>query len=139
MNNPKVSYMMQFVVSGATTYLGSEDKDFWSKSKMGVEASEVVKPCEAIILGEVLQKAEDPIAMLREASEKAKRVLIIVPNEYSWDAKYKPLTNKEHRRVYDTELLAQHLEEVGLDYVIGLVEYGGWSFLTGVAGRSQET
>jgi len=137
MSNPKVSLMMQFTISGATTYVGTEDREFWKANKLGVEVSEIVKPSEAIVLGEILQKADDPIAVLRDAGEKAKRVLVIVPNEHSWDPKFKPLQNLAHKRVYDAEMLASQLEEVGLDYLLGVLDYAGWSFLTAQAGRQE--
>lgn len=85
-------------------------------------------PYDLVVLNDILQEAEDPIGMLK--SLEAPKVAIIVPNEYLWGANLKPLTNPKHKRNYDADLLAQHLEEAGFTYVLKQIKFSGWVFET---------
>lgn len=139
MNNPKVQWLGQFVTSGSTTVVGTEDLEYWKNlGYVDIKTVDQLEKRDSIFLAEVLQKVENPVKLLQEVKEKAGRIAIIVPNEHGWAANNKPLTNKEHKRVYDAELLSNHLEEAGLDYVIEQIDYQGWSFLTAQCVRSEK-
>ena len=86
----------------------------------------------AEILNETLQKAEDPVAELRKVQGNA---VIVVPAEYNWPPNLKPLTNPTHKRVYDADLLAEHLEEAGFVYILRQIDANGWSWLSAEASR----
>jgi hypothetical protein len=117
----------------------NDPKSAWLKSSMtgtvlvmgdpieGAKTVKAPKPCDLFILNDILQEVEDPIALLK--SIEAPKVAIIVPNEYLWDAKFAPLTNKKHLRNYDADLLSEHLEAAGFTYVLKQIEFGGWVFL----------
>ena len=83
---------------------------------------------DIVILDETLQKLDDPVAELKKVAGKA---VIVVPAEYNWPPQFKPLTNPEHKRVYDADLLAEHLSEAGLEpYILRQIDFSGWSFLS---------
>ena len=123
---PKLAWLQAFVVPKKTVVITTEDVDFW-KTK-DVVVTETPQEAEITILAESLHKTEDPIKLLRDM--KSPKIIVLVPNEWSWPAEYKPFANLAHKQKYDAELLARHLEEAGLLYVIRLLEFSGWSFLT---------
>jgi ABC-type transport system substrate-binding protein len=82
---------------------------------------------DVAIMDETLQKADDPVAELKKVTTK---LVVIVPAEYNWPPNLNPFKNPLHKRVYDAELLAQHLEEAGFTYVLRLLTAGQWSWLT---------
>ena len=84
---------------------------------------------QVVMLGEVLQRVEDAKPVLEHAKAIAERIVIIVPNEHSWLPEYRPLSNTEHKRFYDTEMLCKDLEEGGLKYALNVIDFDGWSFL----------
>jgi len=85
------------------------------------------------ILDDVLQEQEHPVEFLKSLAKP--KAAIIVPNEWSWPAELKPFTNPKHKQHYDTDLLAQDLEAAGYVYIIRLLEFSNWSFLTAEAAR----
>ena len=107
-----------------TAVITTEDMDFWKT--MDVVVTETPQEAEITILAESLQKTEDPIKLLRDM--KSPKIVVLVPNEWSWPPEYKPFANTAHKQRYDTELLARHLEEAGLLFTIRLIEFNGWSF-----------
>ena len=129
MSNPKVQSLLPFVKSGSTIIVGREDEESWKQAAQGVTFADEPVESAVIILAEVLQKTEDPVKLLKDMRQKTGKLLITVPNEWSWAEEYKPRANKAHLRFYDTESLARDLEEAGLSYVISLIDYSGWSFL----------
>ena len=130
---PKTAFLQKYVVPNKTVVVSDEDKDFWKSQNIELNVGEI-PDCEVVIYGEWLQKVDDPVKMLKEA--KASKIVITVPNEWSWPPEYKPHMNAAHKQQYDTELLARHLEEAGWLYVIRLIEFSGWSFLGAEASRA---
>lgn len=125
---PKTSWLAPFADDKAVI-IGTEDEAFWKgKPTKRVSSIEEVQPCETLILAEVLQKVDDPVAVLKKAKELAQRIVITVPNEHSWAPQFQPLKNKDHKRFYDMMMLTEQLDEAGFDYAIELIEYAGWSF-----------
>lgn len=137
MKSPKLSYLMERVIAGSTLAVGREESQFWRANPVGVTFMEDLKDFMAIdvkfrvvMLGEVLQRVEDAKPVLEHAMAIAERIVVIVPNEHSWLPEYQPLSNKEHKRFYDAEMLCNDLENAGLKYVVNVLDYDGWSFLT---------
>ena len=136
--NPKLNYIRGHLVSGQTSIIGTEDKAYWTSGEQGVTLHNDVNSVisgNVTVLAEVLQKQDNPVAYIKTAMEKAPALIITVPNEYAWMPLHKPFTNKDHKQNYDCELLAEHLEEAGLKYVIEVVEFGGWSFIAAQASK----
>lgn len=48
------------------------------------------KSFDIVVLGEILEHADDPVQVLKEAKRVGKRILITVPDEKGWDEKYYP-------------------------------------------------
>lgn len=132
--SPKLDWLIQKVVSGATIAIGREESAFWQANPIGVQfLDDHTKlkeqgPKDVIMLGEVLQVVDEPANLLQDALQVGKKLILVVPNEHNWDAKFQPLSNKQHKRFYDTEMLCQELERLGLIYLINLIEFAGWSF-----------
>ena len=135
MSSPKTDFLASHIVSGYTTVVGTEDTQFWSK-RVGVTALNDPSMISGesqegvVMLAEVLQKVDDPLGLVNKARAKAPRLVITVPNEFGWDAKFKPMQNPQHKRTYDTDDLAELLEQANLKYKLGLIEYQGWAFWT---------
>jgi hypothetical protein len=128
MMTPKMSWLAPFATDKAVV-IGTEDEAFWKgKPTKRVKTIDEAQPCETLILAEVLQKVDDPVAVLKKAKALAEKVVVVLPNEYSWQAQFQPLKNKDHKRFYDMMMLTEQLDEAGFDYAIELVEYAGWSF-----------
>lgn len=53
------------------------------------------KSFDIVILGEILEHADDPVQVLKEAKRVGKRILITVPDEKNWDEKYFPYETLE--------------------------------------------
>ena len=121
---PKTAFLQKYVVPNKTAVITTEDLDFWkAQNCVGNDIQEL----EVTVLGESLQKEDNPVEFLK--SVKSPKIIITVPNEWSWPPEYKPFTNVAHKQKYDAELLARHLEEANLLYTIRLIEFSGWSFL----------
>ncbi len=132
--NPKTDFLAKHAV-GKVLVVGTEDTDFWKARGMVPQAAFGTSDgiWDIVVLAEVLQKVEDPSELLKQAKEKAGKILITVPNERSWLPQFNPMKNPAHKRVYDTDMLANQLEEAGLVYILGIADFGGWSFLTAEA------
>lgn len=138
---PKVDWLLRRVVSGSTLAFGNEDTEFWKNHPLGVKLTtnpnEILDPLsdtqadhfKVIMLGEILQRVEDPQQTLQNATKIGDTVVLVVPNEHGWDAVFKPMSNKKHLRFYDCESLCRELEKAGMSYLIELIDFGGWSFL----------
>lgn len=133
---PKTAFLQKYVVPNKTVVITTEDLDFWKGQNVVVtdalwdadkDATKTLEIPEVTILSETLQKCDNPIELLQRV--KSPKIIITVPNEWSWPPEYKPHTNIAHKQQYDAELLARHLEEAGLLYTIRLIEFSGWSFL----------
>ena len=146
---PKVDWLLRRVVSGNTLAIGSEDSEFWKNHPLGVnlvgDPEEIMKEDPAkpmkravVMLGEILQRVEDPQRTLQRASEIGDTVVLVVPNEHAWDVIFKPMQNKKHIRFYDCESLCQELEKAGMKYLIELIDFGGWSFLVADAQKEKK-
>ena len=126
--NPKHQWLAVHA-SGHTLAVGTEDAAFWQGRPdtviCGPETMGDKDHFDTVVLGEVLQLVDDPQALLRQAI----KLIIVVPNEHSWDAQFQPFKNAKHKRGYDTEALAQELDKAGRKYRIEDVSYQGWSFL----------
>jgi len=125
-------------IEGKIGVYSDDDKEFWLKLKetrkdIDISFHPFVEDKDTLVVSEILSHVEDPQKTLNELKGRAKKLLITVPNEYSWDLKYNPFKNPKHKRHYDTESLAQELETAGLTYQLGIVDYDGWSFLVAVA------
>ncbi len=134
--NAKTDWLAKRAV-GKVLVVGTEDTDFWkSKGIVPFSALSTTEPGVAwdiVVLAEVLQKVDDPAVVLKLAKETAGKILITVPNERSWLPQFNPMKNPAHKRVYDTDMLANQLEEAGLVYILGIADFGGWSFITAEA------
>jgi hypothetical protein len=137
-SSPKTAFFAKYVASGATTVVGVEDASYWKGVPGIVNLNEPkdIPSGEVIMLNEVLQKVDDPVALLKECASKAPKLLITVPNEWNWPAQYEPMKNKTHVRFYDSDLLAEHLDAAGLVWLMGSIEYAGWSFLSVEASKA---
>lgn len=92
------------------------------------------KEFEIALLGEILEHVDDPIVVLKEAKRVAGKVIITVPDEFSWDLRHKPFQNPYHVRHYTKTMLLDHLSKAKIkDYDLGRLDYDGWSFFTVVA------
>lgn len=130
-SNPKYSWLISRVTSGYTTTLGKEDDILWTSTKFGVNIPDQdPKLIKSVILGEMLQQIDDPVAYLKETKAKypGAEINITVPAEHNWNESYKPFTNKKHKRHYDTDSLAEDLEKAGLKFIIEQLDFKGWSF-----------
>jgi predicted SAM-dependent methyltransferase len=118
------------------------------------------------VLAEILEHVHNPILVLRETYRVAsKRVVITVPNEDNWSNDHKPLAtlpgNREmsaydyyvranpqcikvndatqalHNRLYNKEMLLQHLSLAGCvgKTWIGTIEYSGWSWIAAIVDK----
>lgn len=135
---PKTQFLEKYVVPKKTVVITTEDLEFWKTKDVVVTVDPLSIPegTEVIILSEALQKLGDPVKTLKYSPYASAKIIITVPNEWSWPPEYKPHTNAAHKQKYDTELLARHLEEAGLLYTIRLIEFSGWSFLGAEATRA---
>ena len=87
------------------------------------------------VLDDILQEKENPVEFLKSIQKN--KIIIVVPNEWSWPPEFKPFTNAKHKHHFDTDLLAQDLESAGLTYIIRLIEFSNWSFLAAEAVRNE--
>ena len=140
--NPKYEWMLSQIVSGYTVVLGNEDDTLWKAKDFGitrwsgdVRDSGDITTVKNVILGETLQQKDDPVKYLQEVKQMylGASLHITVPNEWSWDPKFKPFTNTKHKRTYDADTLAQDFEKAGLTYSIEVLDFKGWSFFVAVA------
>ena len=133
--NPKYEWLINQATSGYTVVLGNEDDTLWKAKDFGVTQITSGRIMDTntvknVILGETLQQQDDPVKYLQDVKKTHPNASLhlTVPNEYSWDPKYKPFTNPKHKKVYDTDSLASDLESAGLVYDIGVLDFKGWSF-----------
>ena len=132
--NPKYDWLLSQITSGNTVVLGNEDDNLWKAKDFGVwNTSGYTKSgmdVKNVILGETLQQQDDPVKYLKEVKQMYPNASLhlTVPNEYSWDPKFKPFTNPKHKKVYDVDSLATDLESAGLTYNIGTLDFKGWAF-----------
>jgi len=144
---PKVDWLLRRVVSGSTLAYGNEDTEFWQKHSVGVKLVSDVDNIfnqaavdvhfKVVLLGEILQRVDDPQKILQKATEVGDTIVLVVPNEHAWDGIFKPMQNKKHLRFYDCESLCQELEKAGMKYLIELIDFGGWSFLVADAQKEK--
>ena len=89
---------------------------------------------DVAVLTEVLEHVPLPWIALREAGRVAPRVLITMPFEARWQ---NPIAFRVagHIRYATVDILALHLRLAGLDGEIGMLEWGGWSFLVADVAR----
>ena len=132
---PKLAWLQAFVVPKKTVVITTEDLDFWKTKDVVINPSDPILS-DITILAEALQKEDNPVDRLVQAGVMSPKIIVLVPNEWSWPPDYKPFANLAHKQKYDAELLARHLEEAGLLYVIRLLEFSGWSFLTAEASKA---
>ena len=128
---PKTAFISKSL-KGKVLLITSEDKEYWSKGEnkpLPMDAIAEAPEVDTIVLGEVLQRVENPVEYLKLAKKKSKRIIITVPNEWSWAQQWHPFENKQHKQKYDADLLAEHLDAVGLTYVMKAIDYQGWAFL----------
>lgn len=122
-------------IEGKTLVVTFENKEAWQAQK-GVELVSSVDTMgsypnsayDVIVLEEVLEEVDDPIAIIKEAKRIGKKVVITVPNEYGWQAQNQPFKNQRHKRFYDTDMLTEHLDSAGVAWKVELIVYAGWSF-----------
>ena len=129
--------MLSQIVSGYTVVLGNEDDTLWKAKDFGITrwsgdspVPNITTTVSNVILGETLQQQNDPVKYLKEVKQMypGAALHLTVPNEYSWDPKFKPFTNVKHKRTYDVDSLAQDFERAGLTYDISVLDFKGWSF-----------
>jgi hypothetical protein len=80
------------------------------------------------ILNDTLEEEASPVDFLKAIPEK--KIVIVVPNEWSWPEALKPFQNPKHKHHFDADLLAQDLEAAGLTYILRLLEFSSWSFIS---------
>lgn len=89
---------------------------------------------DVAVMAEVLEHVPEPWRAMAEAGRVAKRVLITTPLEMRWQ---QPIAFRVagHIRFYTYDLMALHLRRAGLDGAIGVLEFGGWSFVVAEVAR----
>jgi hypothetical protein len=125
------TWFLESAFKGSVLLITSEDRDFWNATKYKPQAMDAITeqgPWDTVALGEVLQKVEKPLEYLKLVLQKTKRVVLTVPNEFSWNDQNQPLKNTAHKTFFDTEALAELLESAGLSYVIKPIDYSGWAW-----------
>lgn len=81
-----------------------------------------------VAVGELLEHVPDPQIVLREAARVArKKVIVTVPDEYSWPDECKPFWNPGHVRFYTYSTFQDELKKLGLPFKIWNVKFQGWS------------
>lgn len=137
MTNPKLAWFIPRLLSGNTTVMTTEDLPIWTKLPYGLSIvgmaefpknlQDMIMTKEEVVLGEILQKIDNPVEFLKGC--KGKRLLICVPNEWSWMPQAQPFKNVQHKRHYDAESLARDLEDAGLTYTMDVIDNNGWSWI----------
>lgn len=85
---------------------------------------------DVVCEGELLEHVTEPQKALREAVRVArKKVVITVPDEYSWPPDLKPFWNPGHVRFYSLDTMKSELEKLGLPFSIERIQYGPWAWL----------
>ena len=112
-----INYGLGFT-RGALTKLPFKDKEF-----------------SCAVVGDSLERKENPNLILAEAGRVATTVLFAVSNEWAWDEKLVPFADKTKKH-FDHDELCELLEKAGMKYRIELLNYDGWSFFVGYARRS---
>ena len=131
--SPKTRFLLSGL-KGTYMVITNEDKEYWVASKVEPKAMDaIVDPAltatDTIILGEVLQRAEEPFKYLQLMKQKTKRIVLTVPNEWSWAPQNAPFKNMAHKHTFDAQSLGELLESAGLSYVMKSIDYSGWAFL----------
>ena len=133
--SPKTRFLAS-AIKGTVLVITNEDKDWWVAAETGygdapkaMDAIVDSPPVDTVVLGEVLQRVDDPLKYLQLVKQKTKRIVLTVPNEWSWSPQYSPFKNAGHKHLFDAEMLGALLEEAGLTYVMKSIDYSGWAFL----------
>ena len=130
--SPK-SRFLQAAMKGSVLLITNEDKDYWNTTPNKPVAMDAItamlEPVDTVVLGEVLQRVEDPLKYLQLVKQKTKRIVLTVPNEWSWAPQNTPFKNMAHKHTFDAQSLGELLESAGLSYVMKSIDYSGWSFL----------
>ena len=131
--SPKTRFLSS-AVKGSVLLITNEDRPYWESVKATPKAMDaIVDPAltttDTVILGEVLQRSDNPLEYLKLVKQKTKRIILTVPNEFSWNPQNQPFKNAAHKHLFDAEMLGELLEEAGLSYVMKSIDFNGWSFL----------
>ena len=119
-------------LKGKVLVITSEDKEFWDATEnkaMPMDAITEATNTDTIILGEVLQRVDNPLEYLKLVKQKTKRIVLTVPNEWSWAPQNAPFKYAAHKHTFDAQSLGELLESAGLSYVMKSIDYSGWAFL----------
>jgi ubiquinone/menaquinone biosynthesis C-methylase UbiE len=82
-----------------------------------------------VVLGELLEHMDDPIATLNEAQRVGKMILISLPNEFQWSEDKKPFTHYDHKTNFDEQKVFDLVLKSGLILIeYYKVIYQGWSY-----------
>lgn len=82
----------------------------------GIELPFSENEFQTVILAEVLEHVDNPIAVMMEAKRVSKqKILITVPDEYRWLPQAEPGEHEEHKRIYTGDKLVSQLAIAGLD------------------------
>lgn len=130
--NPRVKWCADNA-KGRVLLVGEEDKEYWEEKATILPLGQqypILEKYDCVILPEVLQRATEPVALLQKMGRVAPKLLITVPFEHLWDAKFKPFQNKAFHYHYNAESLADLLDGVGVTYRMQLLLWEGWAWLT---------
>ena len=85
---------------------------------------------DVVCEGELLEHVTEPQKTLREAVRVAKKkVVITVPDEWSWPPELKPFWNPGHVRFYNLDTIKNELEKLDLPFSIEHIRYESWAWL----------
>jgi ubiquinone/menaquinone biosynthesis C-methylase UbiE len=84
---------------------------------------------DTVILAEILEHMDDPVATLNEAQRVGKLILISVPNEFQWSEDKKPFTHYDHKTNFDEQKIYDLIKNSGLILIAYYkILYSGWSY-----------